>query len=121
MIDDIAAGLKEAAERVQRTMPGHGVMLNAAYVLAILADREALKKEMATLRSKLREPTDEMLAAAAGALKAHIDALPPDVRAKSKETGGVVFVGPLEKHAIRFRAMIDAALAQGKSPVGEKK
>ncbi len=58
----------------------------------------------------LLEPTDKMLETAAGALKAHIDALPAEVRAKSKEKGGVVFVGPLEKHAIRFRAMMSEAM-----------
>lgn len=44
-IDALAARVKEAAGRVQSIMPGHGVMLNAANVLAILADREALKAE----------------------------------------------------------------------------
>lgn len=52
------------------------------------------------------EPTEAMVSAAAGALKKYIDALPSEVRAKSKEVGGCVFIGPLEKHAIRYKAMI---------------
>lgn len=44
-IDALAAKMKEAADKVMSIMPGHGVMLNAANVLDVLADREALKAE----------------------------------------------------------------------------
>lgn len=71
--------------------------------------RRAFESARAAIHA-LRGPTDMMLSAAAGALKAHIDALPAEVRAKSKERGGVVFVGPVEKHAIRFNAMLDVIL-----------
>lgn len=60
----------------------------------------------------MREPTEAMLNEATGALRRHIDALPPEVRARSKEKGGIVLVGSVEKHAIRWRAMIDAALGK---------
>lgn len=45
--------MRKAAQKVQTIMPGHGVMLNAASVLAILADRETLKKERDQAREEL--------------------------------------------------------------------
>lgn len=79
-----------------------GLTMSEARDLAFRLNAEAAIEAM-------REPTEEMLSAAASALKRHIDALPHEVRCLSKEKGGVVFVGPLEKHGIRWRAMIDAA------------
>ena len=55
-------------------------------------------------------PSEAMLTAAVGALKAHIDSLPAEVRARSREKGGVLFVGPVEKHTVRFQAMMRAIL-----------
>lgn len=45
--------MRKAAQKVQTIMPGHGVMLNAASVLAVLAGRDALKKERDEAREEL--------------------------------------------------------------------
>ena len=58
----------------------------------------------------MREPTPAMVEAAMGALNRHIDGLPKELRAKTKEPGGYVLVNHIEKHAIRYRAMVDAIL-----------
>ena len=76
----------------------------AAEIERLTRDRDAAREALA--KALPDEPTDAMLSAAAGALRAHINALPPEVRAKSKEKGGTVLVGPTEKHAIRYRAMV---------------
>jgi hypothetical protein len=67
------------------------------------------------VRKMLETATPEMQSAAAGALKIHIEALPAETRAKTKEAGGQILVGPLEKHAVRWRAMLRASpLSPGK-------
>ena len=78
------------------------------YVNPEIAENAA-RAILALIADRLEKPTEAMIEASRCALKNHIDALPPDVRAKSKEKGGVVFVGPLEKHAIRLSAAISAS------------
>lgn len=84
--------MRKAAQKVQTIMPGHGVMLNAASVLAVLADREALKK----LLGKARDGLKLLL----------------------EKDGGWGF--DHHRHAGAILAEIEATLAQGKSAVGEK-
>ena len=54
----------------------------------------------------LMMPSMGVMEAAAVALKNHISALPPEIRARSKDKGGFVFVGPKEKHTIGLQAML---------------
>ena len=81
------------------------------------AGPSALERQVAFDQAKaavmsLMMPSAEVMEAAAIALKIHIDELPPEVRAKSKEKGGFIFVGPKEKHTIRLQAMLRHVLDQ---------
>jgi len=57
----------------------------------------------------IREPNEAMLRASGAALKAYIESLPPEERARKRSWRGYE-VSNREKTAARWRAMIDAAL-----------
>jgi hypothetical protein len=79
--------------------------------------RLAFNQAIAAVNS-LMMPSVGMMESAAVALRNYIHTLPPEVRAKSKERGGFVFVGPKEKHTIRFQAMLCYVLDQTDTPAG---
>lgn len=151
--------MRKAAQKVQTIMPGHGVMLNAASVLAILADRETLKKERDQAREELstwrsvfpdiapdsvlpdRSKVEARVAALTALLEKAARGLRPFARVAdsyerdedgriSSEVGvhccvldisepGDFLLGQL-RLARSIHDEIEAALAQGKSAVGEK-
>lgn len=83
---------------------------------------DAFRDARAALEA-LREPTPEMIAACHGALKPHIDALSEEARAAAKKkvlTGGY-FVNRDTKAALRWRAMIDAALQPRPAKAGDER
>ena len=79
--------------------------------------RNYIEDQRAALQA-LREPDEAMVKAAGGALKAYIDALPEEERAKLKprrKSNGDNLgykLSPQTKARVRMRAMIDAALAE---------